>query len=264
MMIDELLHRTRARLDSEQQGIPTYYQRRVLRQAEENDPEWQARLERHIVAREDGRFVPWAVRATVDLTGLDPHRRSEIPDDVLIMSQGTARPAQWRGRDLFKSAFDFALVPMLLAELRPATILEVGSGNGASAMWMADLAELHRFDCRTLSVDHCPVSATRSPVDFITGDARDLAGLLPSGALSQGPRLVVEDAHVGVREVLEHVHGWLEEGDYIVVEDSVGKASHLEEFTNAHPGAYAVDTHYTDFFGRNATSCVDSILRRMA
>ncbi|WP_371679754.1 CmcI family methyltransferase [Streptomyces sp. NBC_01276] len=263
MTIDGLVHQTRKRIDADQQGIPTYYDRRVLRQAEETDREWRARLARHITAREAGRYVAWSERTTVDLAGLDPHRRSEIPDEVLIMSQGTARPMQWRGLDLFKSTFDFALVPMLLAELRPASILEVGSGNGASALWMADLAELHEFPSRIVSVDLQPVSVTRPSVDFITGDARRLAEMLAPDTLARGPRLVVEDAHVGVRAVLEYVHGWLEEGDYIMVEDSVGKAAQLADFTAAHPGVYAVDTRYTDFFGRNATSCVDSILRRM-
>ncbi|MEU6229764.1 CmcI family methyltransferase [Streptomyces sp. NPDC047042] len=264
MTIDAMMRRTQDRVDRDQQGIPTYYDRRVLRQAKEQDPEWRARLARHDAALDAGRFVPWPQRQSVDLTGLDPHRRSEIPDDVLIMSQGTARPTQWRGHNLFKSAFDFALVPMLLAELRPAVILEVGSGNGASALWMADLAELHGFACRIVSLDVNPVPVVHPSVEFITGDARRVGEILPAHVLARGPRLVVEDAHVGVRGVLEFVHEQLQEGDYIMVEDSVGKASDLREFTAAHTGAYTVDTHYTDFFGRNATSCVDSILRRMA
>ncbi|TXS05052.1 hypothetical protein EAO73_12405 [Streptomyces sp. col6] len=264
MTIDELIDATRDRVEKEQHGVPTYYDRRVLRQGEEHDPNWRARIGRHATALKAGRFVPWDERESVDLEGLDPHRRSEIPDEVLIMSQGTARPMQWRGRDLFKSTFDFAIVTMLLAELRPEVILEVGSGNGASALWMADLAELHGFDCRTVSLDLQTVPVTRSSVEFITGDARRIGEFLPEDTLARGPRLVVEDAHVGVRGVLEYVHEQLREGDYIIVEDSVGKGAQLREFNAAHPGQYAVDTHYTDYFGRNATSCVDSILRRMA
>jgi hypothetical protein len=34
-------------------------------------------------------------------------------------------------------------------------------------------------------------------------------------------------------------------------------------FLDAHAGRYAVDTRYTDFFGRNATSAPNSIFRRM-
>jgi len=133
--------------------------------------------------------------------------------------------------------FDFALLSMLLAELRPATILEIGSGNGASALWLADLAAMNALVCRVLSVDVNSVPITHPAADFVTGDARDLTSVLPEGALARGPRLVLEDAHVGVREVMEYVHDRLAEGDYLVLEDSVGKVEHLEGFTTAHPDA---------------------------
>lgn len=263
IVIDELLNSTRTRVSEMQDGIPTYYDRRVLRQAQEPDPEWLGRLQRHAAAREEGRFVARSVRSSVQTTGLDRQRRSEIPDDVLIMSQGTFSPLRWRGRDLFKNVFDFSLMSMLLPELRPATVLEIGSGTGTSALWLSDLATLYGFPCRIISVDINPVRESHPNVEFHTGDARELRTLLPGDALAVRPRLIVEDAHVGVREVLEYAHGMMEEGDYIVVEDSVGKSAQLDDFTATHKHAYAVDTYYTDFFGRNATSCVDSILRRM-
>lgn len=263
MLIDDLARLTRDRVDEEQSGIPTYYDRRVLRQAEEYDPAWRARLRRHIAAREAGRFVTRSSRKAVDLAGLERERRSEIPDDVLIMSQGTAHPVRWRGNALFKSVFDFALIPMLLGELRPATILEVGSGTGSSALWMADLAALHGFTCEILSVDIRPAQVSAPNVRFFTGDARSLGELLPAEAMVARPRLVLEDAHVAVSEVLEYAHEKLEEGDYVVIEDSLGKGAVIDQFLTAYVGYYAVDTNYTDFFGRNATSCIDSFLRRM-
>jgi cephalosporin hydroxylase len=262
-MLDALIRSTRERVERRQPAIPTYYERAVLRQATEADPEWLERVKHHQAAEEQGRFVSRAERARTAYAGLDAERSSEIPDGVLIMSQGTRRPLTWRGLDLFKSVFDLAVMQMLLGELRPASIVEVGSGTGASALWMADLAELHGFPCRIVSVDLHPVPHERPGVRFVSGDARRLTSLLPGDALADGPRLVVEDAHTAVTEVLEAVHPALCAGDYLVVEDSVGKRDALDRFCAGHPGAYSVDTDYTDFFGRNATSCVDSILRRL-
>jgi cephalosporin hydroxylase len=259
MTLDDLIERTRERV-ARQHDVPTYYDRAVLRQAEAPDPEWSQRLARHQAAAAQGRFVERSARGRADMSGLDPARASEIPDAVLIMSQGTRRPLTWQGLDLFKSVFDLALMQMLLAELRPASILEIGSGSGASALWMADVAAAHGFACRIVSVDRNPVAPARAGVEFVTADARELR---PRQALADGPRLVVEDAHTAVREVLDAVHPWLAPGDYVVVEDSVRKQATLDAFCTAHQDAYAVDTDYTDFFGRNATSCVDSILRRM-
>ncbi|MFF2040907.1 CmcI family methyltransferase [Kitasatospora sp. NPDC058170] len=264
MTIDRLIRQTHARVAETQQGVPTYYDRRVIRQEEEHDPAWRARLEHHLADRGEGRFVSWPVRAGVRREGLDPYRRSELPDETLIMSQGTAQPMRWRGGHLFKSVYDFALTTMLLEELRPAGILEIGSGTGTSALWLADLAASIGFPCRIVSLDLQPVEVSHPSVEFVVGDARRIGEVLSSDVLADGPRLVFEDAHVGVAEVLDYVHPRLREGDYLVVEDSVGKTEQLAAFDAAHPGEYAVDTGYTDFFGRNTTSCVDSILRRMA
>jgi cephalosporin hydroxylase len=74
--------------------------------------------------------------------------------------------------------------------------------------------------------------------------------------------LIVEDAHKNVREVLRHLDGFLIEGDYLFVEDSLDKHEALGAFLSDCPNRYRVDTRYTDFFGRNATSAIDSILVR--
>ena len=46
------------------------------------------------------------------------------------MSQGTAACLTWKGAPLFKSVFDFAILPMLLWELKPATVFEIGLRHG--------------------------------------------------------------------------------------------------------------------------------------
>jgi cephalosporin hydroxylase len=56
----------------------------------------------------------------------------------MLMSQGTTACLEWKGKPLFKTVFDYAMLPMLLWELKPATVFEIGSGAGASAIWMAD------------------------------------------------------------------------------------------------------------------------------
>src|SRR5262249_51663024 len=79
----------------------------------------------------------------------------------------------WRGLPLFKTAFDFAIYPQLLQELRPRTILEIGSGSGASALWLADLAPTLGLDAVVHSVDIPPATAEHAGVRFYRGDCRD-------------------------------------------------------------------------------------------
>jgi cephalosporin hydroxylase len=182
------------------------------------------------------------------------------------MSQGVKGCLSWKGAPLFKTAHDFALMPMMLWELKPATIFEIGSGCGASARWYADL--MKEFGCagRVHSVDVKPVNESYDGVEFLRGDCQNPSTLFDARLLATAPKpwLIVEDAHVNVSAVLSFLHPHLAPGDYLVVEDSGVKAADLGEFLAVNDGMYAVDTHFTDFFGRNATCARNSIFRRMS
>jgi len=169
------------------------------------------------------------------------------------------------GRPLFKSVYDFSLYPMLLWALKPATIVELGSGAGASACWLADLAGTFSIDTHVYSVDMKPPQAAGERVTFVAGDCQAIQTVFDERMLRSAPRpwLVIEDAHVNVAGVLAYFDGFLSHGDYVIVEDSADKQDDLRRFLSSRPGRYQVDTYYTDFFGRNATSAQDSILVRL-
>ncbi len=67
---------------------------------------------------------------------------------------------------------------------------------------------------------------------------------------------------MNVHDVLQHFDAFLSKGDYLVVEDSRSKFGDLDRFLQPRSNRYRVDTHYMDFFGRNATCAVDSIFVR--
>ena len=95
------------------------------------------------------------------------------------------------------------------------------------------------------------------------------------------PWVVIEDSHENVSGILEHFLGYMEVGDYFVVEDThpyipaqlgYGRISKEEytpcgskllkivkEFLTKHEKECAVDSYFTDFFGYNGT--IDSIAR---
>lgn len=211
--------------------------------------------------RSHGRLVPYDVRRQDD----SRRRPSDIGDRELIMSQGTTGCLTWKGAPLFKTAFDFALMPMLLWELRPQTVFEIGSGTGASARWLADLLRSMGLYGQVFSVDLHPIADTYPGVTFLAGDCAAPASLFDPLLLRQAPHpwLVIEDAHVNVHDVLAHLGGFLAAGDYLIVEDSGPKRAALDQFLAARPGQYRVDTRYTDFFGRNATCAPNSIFVKL-
>jgi cephalosporin hydroxylase len=212
---------------------------------------------------EQGRFVEFAQR---ERSGVHYHPRfgTEFGVDVLLTCQGAPSLMRWRGLPLMKNAFDFAIYPMLLGELRPLSIFEIGSGLGASATWFADTLTALGTSARVHSVDLVKVHIEHPSASFHQGDCSKPERLFDLDDLRRAPHpwLVVEDAHHNVEAVLEHFHKFLLPGDYLVVEDSDVKREALRKFVSAHPGNYLVDTRFTDFFGRNATCAADSIFVR--
>jgi cephalosporin hydroxylase len=171
----------------------------------------------------------------------------------------------WKGLPLFKTVFDFSLYNMMLWNLRPKTIIEIGSGTGASAIWLADLMEMFGIDGAVYSVDLNQPGLQHKNISFIQGDCWKIQEVFAEGTLKNAPHpwLLIEDAHVNVSGVLQYFHSYFESGDYMIVEDSDRKRKDIGQFLTYHPDCYKVDTHYTDFFGRNATCSLDSIFIRV-
>jgi cephalosporin hydroxylase len=191
-------------------------------------------------------------------------RGSEVPDAVMAKSQGGAAAPTWRGQPSFKSVFDFGQIAILLWELRPKTIIELGSGTGGSALMLADLMRGYELETSILSIDLRAPAVEAEGVTFLEGDLADIARLLPHATLAGLPHpwLLIEDAHAHVPATLRHFDAAGEGGDYVIVEDSLDKADDITRFLREAEGEYRVDTYYTDLFGWNATSAVDSVFRR--
>ena len=185
------------------------------------------------------------------------------PSSTGTFSQGGMRSMEWRGQPLLKTAFDFALYPVIFHDVQPATILELGSGPGASAQWMADLPIDSKP--RIISVDIQPTLLQDSRVEFVQGDCNQIEKVLDQLQLdgSEGPLIVIEDAHVNTAGILASVHELLRPGDYLILEDSGNKQAAMDEFMSRHAECYRVDTAYTDFFGVNQTSAWNSIWKRV-
>ena len=195
-----------------------------------------------------------------------PSNGSEIPNDQANMSQGAVECMSWRGMPLFKTVFDVSLYSMLLWELKPRSIIEIGSGTGASALWLADLLRGMELPCEIVSLDIKKPQLAAPGVTFIEGDCHAIETALPEDRLARLPHpwLAIEDAHENVVGVVRHLDRFLQPGDYLIIEDSEMKKTELAELFSDPSFAFRVDSRYTDFFGRNATCAPDSILKRVS
>lgn len=228
------------------------------------DLQWDLQRLRLFLDRwQQGRFVEFAERER-SAVFYHPRFGTEFGVDVQLTCQGAPSLMRWRGTALMKNVFDFAMYPALIAELRPRTVFEFGSGLGASAAWFADTMTSCGIEGHVHSVDLVRPKIEHRLVTFHQGDCSFPEQLFDARLLATQPRpwLVVEDAHHNVLGVLGYIHKFLAAGDYLVVEDSDVKRGALRQFIGAHPGQYLVDTKFTDNFGRNATCAADAIFVR--
>jgi cephalosporin hydroxylase len=221
------------------------------------------RLRLFLDRRQQGRFVEFSEREQ-SAVHYHPKYGTEFGIDVVLTWQGAPALMRWRDMPLLKTVFDFAIYPALIAELRPRTIFEIGSGAGGSAVWFADHMAFGGIEGRVHSVDLVKAGLQHPNVSFHQGDCSDPERLFDPELLNAEPHpwLVVEDAHHNVAAVIERMHEFVLPGDYLVIEDSEVKRPDIRKFLGSHPGNYLVDTRFTDFFGRNATCAGDSIFVR--
>ncbi len=200
---------------------------------------------------------------------------------VLQSIQKGSHDYSYRGVSMIKNPFDFALYPLLIWNLKPKTIIEIGSKNGGSALWFGDLINNFNLECHVFSIDIVQVKeVTHERVTFMEGNGRKLETILSSAWLKTLPRpwLVIEDAdHTDETSsaVLGFFHPYLQLGDYIVIEDGIisdltqdrsynsGPHRALKRFLAQYSREYEIDQNYCDFFGYNLTWCTNGFLKKI-
>ncbi len=244
----------------QQDNIPTFFDKAVenhIVNRNSNDIDYSYVFE-SLIKSKDNRFIIYEERKTTT------QNKRQINGLPFVISQGTHSLIKWREYDLYKTANDLVIYSMLLNELRPEIIIELGSGNGGSAVWMADICKSLGLDFHIFSYDIKKPNFKYNDITFIEFDINTLdddEGFPLLHSLNNKRILVIEDAHVNVLSVLYTVNKFLTSGDYLIVEDSTEKQKHIEEFIKKEPRRFMLDQYYLDFFGTNMTCSFDSIFK---
>lgn len=167
----------------------------------------------------------------------------------------------YKGLIQLKPAIDLVLYSNLIWELEPQTILEFGSLQGGSGLWFADQLEISCGRGQVHSFELCykciSERASHPRLNFHEANLNDL-GTLDHDLLQRLPHpwLVVDDAHANLSNLIPFIAGFMEPGDYYVIEDvlanmtSAGISAIVRIVSNL---GFMVDTRYTDAFGLNVT-----------
>jgi cephalosporin hydroxylase len=189
---------------------------------------------------------------------------------------------QYRGQPMLKNPFDVALYQMLVWQLKPRTIVEIGSYLGTSALWLAEMQTLFGIDGQVLSLDIEPPQPPfhRANLRFLQADANRLAESPLPALLASAPRpfLVIEDSsHLSetTLAVLRFFDNYLQSDEYIVIEDGLvtdlgvahkyarGPGAAISQFLAETKGRYEIDAAYCDRYGHNFTGNPNGYLRRL-
>ena len=197
----------------------------------------------------------------------------------------------WKGIILNKGVTEVGIYPMILHEVKPKTVIEIGAFNGGSAVWLADNLTMFGVESSVYAIDIdlslLDEKAKDHPkVHFMEGDCNNLKAVLPQTMLDKLPHpwLIIEDAHVNVLAVVDYFHNHgLITGDYLIVEDTSQfmwdywddnwddkeenakgkqKMTDLRTWLLNHEDEYLIDTHYQDIYGYNGSKNWNSILKR--
>lgn len=176
----------------------------------------------------------------------------------------------YKGLVNLKNPFDLALYTRLIWELQPRTILELGSFQGASGLWLADQmsilcespGEVHSFDLHTNRIHE---DAKHPLLTFHQVDLSEVEKLDKNLLIRlPHPWLVIDDAHVQVFSIFAHLSHFLVSGDYYIIEDIITMLNKevFDGLQSVEKAGFLVDTYYTDAFGTNVTSAPNAWFRK--
>jgi cephalosporin hydroxylase len=188
-----------------------------------------------------------------------------------LFEQGLKNIVTWKGETILKTVYDLIIYQMLLWELKPKTIIEIGSGNGSSSRYLNDLNKIYKNNCEIFTFDMVNKNNLEDNIHYLNVDLKDINSLnkyLNIFNNLKKPTLIIEDANVNYNEVIKYFSKFLINGDYFVIEDSTNS---LDTSTNklfiieniCMEEKFMIDTKYTDYFGVNMTSAKNSILKKV-
>ena len=179
-------------------------------------------------------------------------------------SQGLHSVITWKEKSIYKTAFDLTIYSMIIQEVKPDIIIELGSGSGGSAVWLADTAAALGLDTHVYSYDINKPLVDHKKVTFIEHDLNEInkENQLPCWEHFKGKKIIIEDAHVNLKNILHLFDTILKKDDYLIIEDSVkSKKAVISNFMNEKESKYKLDQFFLDFFGTNITCCINSIFK---
>ena len=180
---------------------------------------------------------------------------------------------KWKGLTLMKDPMTLSVYMMMLQQIKPKTILEFGTYDGGSALWMEDTINSLSLDCKihTFDINQNRIKLPKSSkikcheldnykINEFINQKRVLFDEMES------PIIMIEDSHENANGLIRSIDPFLKSGDYLIIEDTLDQMKYQETIlseTGMSNMNYEVDTFYCDFWGVNNSWNINSIFRKL-
>jgi cephalosporin hydroxylase len=182
----------------------------------------------------------------------------------------------YRGIKAIRCPFDYVIYQMIISEVRPDLVIEIGTNIGGGALYIADLMDnighgiVHTIDIAS-AADALLKSHPRIKLFTAGWEGYDI-----SEAKGYQKILVIEDASHMYQDTLDTLVKFaplVSKDSYLIVEDGIinelgmekeykgGPLKAIREFTEANKD-FEIDRKWCDMFGTNATFNVNGYLKR--
>ena len=177
---------------------------------------------------------------------------------------------KWKDLTFMKDPMTLSIYLQLLQDLKPKTILEFGTYEGGSALWMHDLMISLNLECKIHTFDINSEKVRLPNLESLIFHQLDNFHIIEYVkenyklfSSMKRPVLVIEDSHKNIKELLGTIDSFLDTGDYLVIEDTTefDKYQQMDLFLSEHD--YLVDRHYCDFWGDNYSLNINSFLKKI-
>ncbi len=132
---------------------------------------------------------------------------------------------EWRGRKILKSPTDLWMYAELIQRVRPELVIETGTYEGGSALFMADLMNVFGISGKVVTIDIAPRKVPEHPkvMAMVGSSLSDTVVFRVTSMRDLTPKIVILDSDHSYKHVLAEMQlysRFLTRGDYLIAEDT--------------------------------------------